>query len=140
MYITIDGDPIPKKRPRFWAKGNRAMVTNTQQKEENIVRNAIRQQIGEHVPFQGAVAICMTFYLKRPKAHYGTGKNSGQLKGSAPNIHTKKPDLDNLEKFVLDVCNGLIFKDDAQIYTIQSSKQYDENPRTTIAISGIDKE
>jgi Holliday junction resolvase RusA-like endonuclease len=39
-----------------------------------------------------------------------------------------RPDLDNLDKFVLDALQGLIFENDSQIVSQTISKSYDWNP------------
>jgi len=39
-----------------------------------------------------------------------------------------------LIKYVEDVCNGIVFYDDAQIVEIVASKIYDEIPRTEFEI------
>jgi len=44
--------------------------------------------------------------------------------------HTSKPDTDNLLKSVLDALEGTIYKNDSQIYSINTKKVYGTNPRT----------
>jgi Holliday junction resolvase RusA-like endonuclease len=73
--------------------------------------------------------------MPRPLSHYGTGKNRNKLKSASPEWHSKKPDLDNLVKFVKDCLNGIAWKDDAQVVTLAATKKYDENPRTMIEIN-----
>jgi Holliday junction resolvase RusA-like endonuclease len=46
--------------------------------------------------------------------------------------HVKKPDLDNLIKWVLDCGNALLWQDDSMIYCIQAFKVYSPKPRTEI--------
>ena len=38
--------------------------------------------------------------------------------------HTKKPDIDNVAKSVLDALNGLAFDDDSLIHDLQIIKRY----------------
>ena len=52
--------------------------------------------------------------------------------------HTKRPDLDNLVKAVLDALNGLAWRDDAQIHTLNISKVVaagDEQPHVQVRIA-----
>ena len=42
--------------------------------------------------------------------------------------HTKKPDLDNLEKAVMDAANGVVVQDDSQVCWKMSSKRYSATP------------
>ena len=45
-----------------------------------------------------------------------------------------KPDIDNLEKKVLDVLSKIVYNDDKQIYEIHSRKLYGVNPKTVICV------
>ncbi len=52
--------------------------------------------------------------------------------------HIKKPDRDNLQKFVCDVLEiAGIYKNDSQVCCGFSAKYYSENPRTEIVVSTI---
>jgi len=53
-------------------------------------------------PLAGPVIVTALFYLPRPKGHYGTGRNAGVLKPSAPVYPAVKPDLDKLVRAVFD--------------------------------------
>jgi len=72
-------------------------------------------EIGDVKPIEGPVMLNFVAYFKRPKSHYGTGKNSHKLKKTAPFYHTNKPDKDNVEKLIGDALNGYIWKDDCQV-------------------------
>lgn len=58
------------------------------------------------------------------------------LKGDI--LPTKKPDLDNIIKIILDALNGVCYHDDAQICSIYFDKKYAEIPSTKIIIREID--
>ena len=85
-------------------------------------------------PLEGALWLELIFNMPRPKSHYRTGKNSHLLKSNAPVMHTKKPDLDNLVKFVCDSIDKKFYLDDSQITRIQAVKLYSEEPSTEITI------
>lgn len=38
--------------------------------------------------------------------------------------YTKKPDIDNIAKIILDGLNGIAYKDDSQIYRLEIYKRY----------------
>ncbi len=90
------------------------------------------QQIKDAV--EGPVKVQMLFAMPRPKAHFGTGKNVSKLKASAPLLHIKKPDIDNLQKFAFDCLNGMAWRDDSQVCELEARKEYSERPRTEIII------
>jgi len=85
-------------------------------------------------PILGAVILTIKFVLPRPNAHFGTGKNAGILKASAPTKHIKKPDEDNLVKLVKDALNKTYWKDDAQVWKGNYTKVYGKTPRTEVTI------
>ena len=81
--------------------------------------------------------------MKRPKNHYRTGKFAGLVKDAWQKIsHTKKPDIDNLIKFVMDSLSGIngFFLDDNQIVSIYAEKIFSDDPKTEILIADADEE
>ena len=72
----------------------------------------------------GPLTLTVYFYLPRPKAHYGTGRNAGILKDSAPVEHLTMPDLDKLVRAVGDALTRLAWRDDSQIVAWHAYKQY----------------
>lgn len=72
----------------------------------------------------GPVSVTVDFYLPRPKAHYGTGRNAGALKPSAPAEHLTMPDLDKLTRAVGDALTRLAWRDDSQIVAWHAYKHY----------------
>ena len=48
---------------------------------------------------------------------------------------TKKPDIDNIVKIILDAMNGIAFKDDTQITKLNVEKTYSTQEKVQIKIS-----
>jgi len=86
-----------------------------------------------------AIRVDTTFYMPRPKSHYGTGRNSDKLKGSAPTFHIKKPDRDNLDKLVLDALTGVVWTDDSIICKGLIEKVYARKPRVEVKIKLLEE-
>ena len=82
----------------------------------------------------GPVSFEMTFYVKRPKGHYGTGRNAAALKPSAPALPTVKPDVTKLVRGVEDALTGTIWRDDAQVTDQRASKRYGEPERVEVVV------
>jgi len=77
--------------------------------------------------FDKAICLRLIFYMPRPKNHYRTGKFSELLKDSTPSFHTKKPDVDNLSKAVLDAMTDAgILSDDSIVVQHYIYKKYTE--------------
>ena len=66
---------------------------------------------------------------KKKAAAYGTERPF--------NLHTMKPDLDNIAKAVCDGCNGVLYLDDCQIVHLHASKIYDPTPRTLVIVKEL---
>jgi Holliday junction resolvase RusA-like endonuclease len=50
----------------------------------------------------GPTEVVVTFYSHRPASHYGTGRNAGKLKPTAPTWKPTAPDVDKLARAILD--------------------------------------
>ena len=88
--------------------------------------------------FLGPVRIDLTFTFPRPKYHYGTGRNAGKLKPTAPTFVTTKPDLDKLIRAVFDALTvASIWRDDSQVVVEQSTKIYGDEPGVSVLVQGI---
>ena len=88
------------------------------------VIHALRQHFGTF-PADVPLRCDLTFYLPRPKSHFGSGKNAQQLKKSAPTRPTGKPDRDNLDKAVCDAITAAgVWVDDSQVTSGTIRKRY----------------
>lgn len=86
-----------------------------------------------------AVRLELVFVYERPKNHYGTGRNAGCLKSSAPRFYEKTtmPDLTKILRGVEDALKSVIWKDDALVVQQVTMKRYcrgDEKPGVYITI------
>jgi crossover junction endodeoxyribonuclease RusA len=89
----------------------------------------------EALPFEGGVGITVDFVLERPKWHYGTGKNAGHVKESAPAYPASMPDIDKLLRAILDaLTDAQVWKDDGQVVWVQARKLYGMHPGVSIAL------
>lgn len=91
------------------------------------------------MPTRKAVRLTLVFFMPRPKAHYGSGKNSDKLKPDAPLLHTKKPDALKLARAVEDALTGIAYADDSQIADERLHKRYTHlgSPGVSITITEL---
>jgi len=87
-----------------------------------------------------AVRLELVFLYSRPKNHYGSGRNAGCLKPSAPMFYEKTtiPDLTKILRGVEDALKGVIWKDDSIVVQQLNIKRYcrgDEKPGVIIKIT-----
>ena len=86
----------------------------------------------------GAIELSIQFRFCRPKGHYGTGKNAGILKVSAPKHHLTKPDRTKLLRSTEDALKGVVWRDDSQVVTGPTEKVYcDRDPGAQITIEEV---
>jgi crossover junction endodeoxyribonuclease RusA len=86
-------------------------------------------------PLTGPVEVVATFTFPRLRSHYGTGRNSGTLKPSAPLAHTTKPDLDKLQRALGDALTlAGVLRDDSLICSWVVSKTYGQTPGAHISL------
>ena len=63
--------------------------------------------------------------MQRPKSHFGTGRNAGKLKPSAPKYPAVKPDVDKLSRAVHDALTiANVIDDDSRIVIDHNEKHY----------------
>lgn len=82
----------------------------------------------------GPVEVKCWFWFPRPKTQYGTGKNVGTLKNSAPRFYAQAPDIDKLSRAVLDGITGIVVRNDAQVVGLNATKVWGEPARAVIEI------
>lgn len=121
--FRVDGRPVPKARPRV-ARGHAYTPKRTKEYEE-IVRIAYKNAGGTKI--EGAVFMRIRAVYKTPK------------KSLLCHDRTKKPDLDNIAKSIMDGLNGIAYEDDAQVSFLQIEKVYGEEDFTIIEVSEVER-
>lgn len=90
-----------------------------------VTHQARRAKPKGFTPYAGAVRVEVIFRFPRPKGHYGTGRNAGKLKPSAPEHHITKPDVDKTLRAILDGLTAAgIYRDDSQVVEVETFKRY----------------
>ena len=137
LHLEIPGKPIAKKRPRFYRRGDFVGTYKDQETEEGRwiweARNQITPEIKKHLPLTGPIILRVRFLMPVPG---GWPKyRIEMLKRGIQIPHVKRPDLDNLIKWVKDCCNGWLWKDDSQVWKMTDPyKIYGLRPATLIEI------
>lgn len=134
--IDVLGDPVGKGRGRAvnTASGTRVVTPSATRKWEAEARAIARQRMGDEPPWAGPVTVQVWAYSCPPKS-WAKWKQEAALAGALP--VTSRPDLDNVVKAALDAINGVVFRDDAQVYQVDARKAYGEKPRVFIRVEFI---
>ncbi len=138
INVTINSEPIPQKRHRHVSRGKFVQVYDPCSKEKAKFAKQC-SAFAPDEPIDTAISVSVVFAFSRPKSHYGTGRNAGIVKASAPTEHMKKPDADNLAKFLLDALNGLYWRDDSIINNLTVAKVWAENGFTEFTVKTPNK-
>lgn len=128
MSFTVYGNPVPKARPRVISKGGRTWSFTPKKSAEWEKKVSMEARKHFETPTDNPVELFLEFYLKTPKS-----------KMNKLFVQTI-PDLDNLEKSILDALNGVAYKDDRLVVSKYSTKYYSntDKPRVVITVKEID--
>lgn len=129
-FVTKNGRPIvacrdmnPKSKD--WMQEVKAVAFEAMQSQSLIL---------------GPVELSATFYFLRPKSHFGTGRNAGEIKASAPVEHAQSPDLAKLLRSLEDALTGVVWRDDRQVFRYGPDTQRrwcEDYERTEVVIREI---
>jgi len=122
MIVNIP--PIACPRPRVTRQGRTYYPMNYK-----IWIKDMRERLSDMSIPEGALHVDLVFVVKRPQ----------RLKKGERVIHSKRPDLDNMIKAVLD---ALPIKDDAVVCSLSASKYYassDEEPSIELHVISAEK-
>lgn len=120
---------VPKRGGGFVEKNGKPIVVARDMNKHSgnwmqEVKHAALKVVGtNHVLLTGPIELTMAFYFLRPKSHYGTGRNGGKLKNSAPKLHAQSPDLAKLIRCLEDALTGIVYRDDCQVFRYGAGTQ-----------------
>lgn len=141
LILEIEGNPIAKARARTVRRGSFIVTYDPQEKEKKAFREKLKLKLDQVAKIEMEASNCqldtryyvdLTFHMEISKS---CSKGQRMAKFWKLEGHKSKPDLDNLEKFVLDCANGILFPDDSQIVQLSSEKFYSETPKTVIKMT-----
>lgn len=139
LEFTVHGRPQPagSKKGFVNPRTSRVVIVDDAKNSrpwKQQVAGAALDAMGDTPMLNGPVELAVTFFLARPKGHYGTGRNADALKPSAPEHPTVKPDTTKLLRAVEDAMTGIVWRDDAQVVTQRAYKVYGATDHCTIRV------
>jgi crossover junction endodeoxyribonuclease RusA len=125
ITIEVRGLPAPQGSKRHVGHGIMVESSKAVAPWREAVRAETQRGMSGDRPLSGPVAVEVTVRLPRPKGHYGTGRNSGTVKLSAPRFPAGRPDLDKLLRALFDgLTMGGAWADDSQVVNLGAWKLY----------------
>lgn len=129
LDFEVPGDPVPKDRPRVTRWGT--YTTKKTKRYQLAVGLAAKAAMAGSEPLDFPVEM-VAYFIFEPPASWSNRKREAAIGREL--AYTAKPDLDNLGKSVMDAMNGIVFKDDSQVYHLAVCKAYGSTPKTLIRI------
>lgn len=145
IIFTVNGLPatagskraFPFKRPDG-SLGVNVSPDNKKAKPWMAAVAAEAREAYEGELLRGPIELTVVFRLPRPQGHFGTGRNAGLVRDSAPRHPQVKPDLLKMARAIEDALTGVIWKDDAQIVQEHLVKYYGEPACCSIRIRPLE--
>ena len=143
VEFVVLGEPVPQgSKTVIQQKGRRPRLI-----EDNPLTGPWRQAVAAAAstamagrrPLEGPLELRVTFVFRRPVGHFGTGRNAGRLKASAPLYVPKRPDADKLLRAIGDAITAIVCRDDAQLVIVHAEKHYGQ-PCAHVVVRELDPE
>lgn len=136
IMFTVYGDPVAKGRPRFSTRGKFPVAYTPEKTKtyESEVAMMAKAAMGASEALEGALEAFIYVTYAVP-ASYSKKRSEACLSGLEK--HTKKPDLDNVVKSVVDGMDKIVFLNDSQITSIHATKVYGEIAKVEVMVREI---
>lgn len=129
--FEVPGKVIGKGRPRLNTYTG-IVYTPTKTKDyETLIEQYFLLKYPKFKILEGRIKVNIVAYFSIPKTTNKTNKKEMLDDNISP---TKKPDIDNIVKAVLDSMNKFAFKDDNQITSLEVEKKYSLDDKIYIKI------
>ena len=129
--FEVPGKVIGKGRPRLNSYTG-VVYTPTKTKDyESLVEQYFLLKYPRFKILEGRIKVSIIAYFSIPKATKKSDINEMLDNNISP---TKKPDIDNIVKAVLDSMNKFAFKDDNQITKLEVEKKYAQEDKVYVKI------
>jgi Holliday junction resolvase RusA-like endonuclease len=133
IQFEIFGEPRGKSRPRF-SKGRVYTPSETTAYEELVALSYRNEAKG--YKFTSPVGVLIYALHKPPKK----SKKVVEKMLREEILPTKRPDVDNVAKIILDGLNKVAWDDDTQVVELHIKKGYAENPEVKVMVYAMEAE
>ena len=136
LEVEVIGDITGKARPRMNTYTGVAYTPTKTNYYEYLVKKAFQDKYGgiDLIPGNIAVKVTIIAYFGVPKS--ASNKKSQQMLNQLIRP-TKKPDIDNITKIVLDAMNKFVIYDDTQVVELEVKKYYSKSPKIYVKVEEL---
>lgn len=139
VSFTVRGLPVAQGTARAFVAGGKARIATDANRPNTpigawrgAIARAASDAMGDAPAWTGPVTVTVWFVFPRPKAHYlpaGRRRPEPELRLDAPRFVTAKPDIDKLERALLDGITNVVVRDDALVAGVRKWKVFEDDER-----------
>ena len=129
--FEVTGEIVGKARPRMNTYTGKAYTPTKTKNYEYLVKQSFLLKYPNAEVVEGRASVSILALFQVPKS---TSKKNSEKMLNKQISPTKKPDIDNIAKIVLDALNKLAYKDDTQVVDLNIVKAYADRERLIIKI------
>jgi len=132
ILFRVPGRPHGKERPFF--TGTRAITPSSTRAYESTVQWCATQamrRIGQTEASDRPCRVWLVLDFTVPKS---VSKKEREECLSGRMVPVCKPDADNVAKAILDGMNGIVYRDDKQVYQLSIAKRYSDVEQVEVLV------
>lgn len=129
--FEVIGDIVGKERPRVNTYTNMIYTPTRTKDYEKLIQQYFLIKYPNHEILANRISVEIIAYMKIPK---NTSKKKKEEMLDGIISPTKKPDIDNIAKSILDALNKFVFEDDNQVSKISVEKKYGDEEKVYVKI------
>lgn len=135
LTFVVPGEAVGKGRPKFTVQGGYAKAYTPKKTVdyEKFIKSCYRSKYRNYISDK-AIRV-MTFIYVKPSKSLSKKKKAKLLNNEF--LPSKKPDVDNVQKCILDALNKVAFNDDAQVVEQVTKKRFGEEDKVIVVIEEI---
>lgn len=125
-----------KGRPRLGRNGRVFTPDATRRKEQEIAQ----LWWSPIIPIEIPVAVRVTAYYGRAAGHFLTdGESLSAVGRRAGVVPMRTPDIDNCLKLILDALNGVAYRDDKQVQSVEATRWWatEQGPGVLVQVRAL---
>lgn len=135
IYFEILEKPMGKQRPRYSSYSRTMYTPNETKKYEELIREYFYSSVTNKIRLSEKAFRVNIIAVYEPIKSMSKKQKETLIKNQS--YYTKKSDVDNIAKIVMDALNGVVYKDDAQICELFVQKKYGEKNKIVVEMEEL---